>query len=688
MPEGELPPIVVEFIARDSSFRAAMGSAQESISEFQDGSSSKLQAAQAVGKTALLGIAGAALAVGVSSVKMAGDYQESLTQLVTGAGESERNINKVGQGMLDMAGQVGISAGDLSKGMYLIESAGQHGSNGLLVLKAAAEGARVGGADLTSVADGLTTALTDYSIPAKRAATVTSELVATVAAGKTHMADLSSSLAMVLPAASAAGVGLTQVLGAMATMTAQGTKARLAAMYLRGTILSLSNPTQLQTTEMSQLGVSSLDVAKNLGERGLTGTFDILTNAIASHSAAGLVTIDILKKAAASGKTLSQATAGMTTEQQTNVASLAKMLGSTRNLQAALELTGAHAKTFSDNIRAIGEANTDASGNVRGFSLTQKDLNTQMANLKAGVGALMIELGQKLIPILEQATAFFLSHKEVLIAVAAVIGTVVVAAITTYVAHLAVMAAESLVQFAQMAASAATWAAEMLVSGAEALLPFLPIILTLAAVAAAGYLLVTHWKEIWGAISSVVVDAWHFIEDAFRIAISLIMGIWNGFMGFFTALPGEIEHVATGMWNGIIDAFRSAINFVVRIWDDFSSHTKFTLPSINLGFMHIGGEHIGPLLPQLPYLASGGDITQGGMARVGEHGVENVFLPTGAKVQPIPRSGGGGSGGGTIVVEVPVYLDSRVIAKVVTPAVRDNMIQAGRGMPNIFGGTA
>ena len=85
----------------------------------------------------------------------------------------------------------------------------------------------------------MTTALTDYHLKAGSAATVTSQLVATVASGKTHMNDLAGSLATVLPAASAAGLGLDQVLGAMATMTAEGTPAADAATYLKSTILAL-----------------------------------------------------------------------------------------------------------------------------------------------------------------------------------------------------------------------------------------------------------------------------------------------------------------------------------------------------------------------------------------------------------------------------------------------------------------
>src|SRR5690242_9228048 len=87
-------------------------------------------------------IAGAALvALGAKAVQMAGNFQAGMTSLVTGAGESQKNIKMVSDGILAMAIQTGTSTKQLTDGMYMIESAGFHGAAGLQILKAAAEGA-------------------------------------------------------------------------------------------------------------------------------------------------------------------------------------------------------------------------------------------------------------------------------------------------------------------------------------------------------------------------------------------------------------------------------------------------------------------------------------------------------------------------------------------------------------------
>ena len=57
---------------------------------------------------------------------------------------------------------------------------------------------------------------------ANQATDVTSQLVETVAQGKTHMEDLAGSMSKVLPTASSLHVSFKDVTGAMATMTGEG----------------------------------------------------------------------------------------------------------------------------------------------------------------------------------------------------------------------------------------------------------------------------------------------------------------------------------------------------------------------------------------------------------------------------------------------------------------------------------
>ena len=406
----------------------------------------------AAGKVAVLGIAAGAAVVGVEAVKSAAQYQTLTTQLVTGAGESSSALKQVSDGMLKLAPQVGTGPDALAKSMFLVESAGYHGAEGLTVLKAASEDAKVGGADATVVANGLTTALTDYGLGADKAATVASQLNATVAAGKTNMQDLSSSLSTVLPSAAAAHLGLEQVLGAMGTMTAEGISAQQAANNLNGTIAALSNPSAVASKAMGQMGINSVDLQKNLGKYGLDGTLAQLTDAITAHMGpAGLVlqssfnqsqlaaqsaqeelgklptSLQSIGKELLAGTITQKQWSAALKEQPVLVANLGKefatsaksangfsdqlkagkgsastfngimseMTGGQTGLQTALALSGAHMGTFASNIKTIGGTAADAKGNVQGWAETTKDFSFKVDQAKAYLQSMAIIIGQR-----------------------------------------------------------------------------------------------------------------------------------------------------------------------------------------------------------------------------------------------------------------------------------------------------
>jgi TP901 family phage tail tape measure protein len=319
----------------------------------------------------LVAIPAALAAVALGSLKMASDFQASTTLLVTGAGESEKAIGGVRDGMLAMAGSVGTTPAELSKGMYLIESAGYHAATGLSVLHAAAEGAKVGAADLRVVADGLTTAMTDYHFPASQAADVTSKLIATVGAGKTTLGDLSGAMANVLPFAAALGIGFDNVLGAMATMTSRGIGAAQASTMLKFTIMSLSNETPKGVKALKSIGISTQHLTDDLKNKGLSGTLAEITDAL--------------------GKKFPKGSAAYNH-------ALAAIVGGTRGMGATLALTGDNAKTFTDNIKTISGATAEAGGHVKGFALTEETLAEKMDKAKASVAAMAIKLGNDLLP--------------------------------------------------------------------------------------------------------------------------------------------------------------------------------------------------------------------------------------------------------------------------------------------------
>lgn len=344
--------------------------AGSSIREFAMG-------AAVIGAAALLGI-------GVASVKMAGDFQSEMTSLVTGAGEAESNLKMVSDGILNMAPSVGTTTKQLADGMYLIESAGQHGAQALETLKNAAMGAKVGNADLATVANGVTTIMTDYASSNISSAQAVNTLIATVASGKTHMADLSNALSSILPTASAAGVSLTDVSAAMATMTGEGTPAADASTYLRQTIMSLINPASASASALESIGLTTKEVSEGI-KTSLPDTLKLIT--------------DHLKQKFPEGSAA-------------YVKALSDIAGGSKQMQGILELTGSHLDVFKSNVAGITDAVTKGGDGIAGWSKVQGDFNFKIDQAKAFIESLGIKIGTFLLPVVGAVVGGFVSGMQ------------------------------------------------------------------------------------------------------------------------------------------------------------------------------------------------------------------------------------------------------------------------------------
>jgi len=333
----------------------------------------------AIGQLASGNVLGAvalgAAAVGaamVGAAKDAGNFETSMNQLVTSAGEAQGNLKAVSDGILKISVDTGTSTDQLAKGMYYIESSGHHGADGLNVLRVAAEGAKSENADLTTVSKALTTVMTDYHLPVNDATAAMNGLIATVQNGKTNLADLSSSMGQVLPVASSLGISFPQVAGAMATMTNAGMSSRQAAMNLAHVLVALEAPSGVATKSMQQVGLSAQQVRDALVSQGLPAALQLIEDHVGKKFPAGSVEAETALK---------------------------NIMGGLVGLKTAAQLTGGSLQTTEDNVKKITAAMNDASKGVLGWDLVQTSFNFKLDQAKAAFSALMITLGTELLPI-------------------------------------------------------------------------------------------------------------------------------------------------------------------------------------------------------------------------------------------------------------------------------------------------
>lgn len=326
---------------------------------------------------AVAGVAAVA-GIGIASIKMAGDFQSGLTLLRTGAGELQQNMATVSNGILSIAQSTGTGTQDLLASMFNIESAGHRGADGLAVLTAAAQGAKTEQASLAGVTDVLTTAMHNYNLSSSQAVPVVNSLISAVQNGKMTMDMLNEALTGVLPAASKAGVSLTNVEGALAAMAQSGDRGAAAGTHLSQMFLSLQNPSKKAQSALAEIGLTTQQISDDM-KRSLPDTLQTIYDALAKKFPMGSAAFN---------------------------AAAASIVGGNKQVKAWNELTGS---SFSDLVQytnSISDAYTHSGKSVTGFNLVQQTFNFQLSRAKEAVETLFISLGTRLLPIATQLASW------------------------------------------------------------------------------------------------------------------------------------------------------------------------------------------------------------------------------------------------------------------------------------------
>ena len=428
-----------------------------------------------------LTVGAAAMGVGVvaAAVKMAGDFQQQTNVLVTAAGESQKNLAKVRAGIKAIAAETGTSWQQEAAAAYQAEKAHYRGADALKVVRAASQGAREENANLATTVAGMTSIMASYNIKADRSVQVMNALKTGAGEAKTTFELYVGALSSVLPVASAAKIGLDQVLGSLSTLTQHGTSPDQGAVDLADLIRHLQAPTQLSIKAMQQLGLNVTDVQQNLGKRGLTGTLELFTEVIAKHmgpqglvfvkamnqskSAAadanemikhmpanvaalakeyqkGQITLAVwredVKKLPADQAPLAQQFASLEARAQgfnsllrsgspvaqTYTQALRTMVGDSTGLNVALMLTRANMPGLLTRVDAVGKSFRDRSKDVEGWATTSKNFNVVMGGLEQTLSNAGIDLGSKLLPPLTEFGRFLETHQKVVEGFATVVG--------------------------------------------------------------------------------------------------------------------------------------------------------------------------------------------------------------------------------------------------------------------------
>jgi len=273
--------------ANTAQFDASMRRAQTTAGRFTAKAGAVAKAASG---PLTLGLIGA----GAAAVKSAVQFDDSMTKIESLVGIAGSEVDKMKDSVRALSGETAQAPAQLADAMFFIQSAGLRGAVAMETLEASAKAASVGLGEVEQIADLATSALNAYGEENISAVDATDVLTAAVREGKLEAAELSTSMGRVLPIASAMGVQFHEVGAAFAALSRTGTNAAEAATQVRGILSSLLRPTKQAEEALTDMGLSSEGLRRQIQEEGLLATLQTLAeefdgNAAASASVFGNV---------------------------------------------------------------------------------------------------------------------------------------------------------------------------------------------------------------------------------------------------------------------------------------------------------------------------------------------------------------------------------------------------------------
>lgn len=311
------------------------------------------------GKSMTRGLTLPITALAALTGKVAIDFDREMRNVNSIAQLSERNLAKVSDRVLALAGPTAQAPATLAAGLYDLVSSGFDAEESLQILEKSARAATAGLTTTETSTAAVAAVLNAYKLPAQQAGKVSDQLFRTVDRGVITFEQLAGTIGDVLPFSSALSIGLDEVGASVATMTKAGINPAETMTRIKAAMAALIKP--------------SADLKKAIQEQGYE-TGEAMVEALGFQGT--------LEK-------LAEATGGSKEE-------LGKLFPNIRALGGVLALTGKNAASANADLRGMADASGATS---RALAQQSKSIALQWQELKAEASVLGITIGATLLPV-------------------------------------------------------------------------------------------------------------------------------------------------------------------------------------------------------------------------------------------------------------------------------------------------
>ena len=558
-------------------------------------------------------------------------------------------MQKVSDEIRAVSDETGAGVADLSESVYQAISAGVDAAHAVDFVKDMTIAAKAGFTDTTTAVNGVTTVLNAYGKTAEEATAVTDQMLLAQNFGKTSFGEMAQSMGNVIPIAAQLNVSTQELFGSIAVLTKNGIRTSEAITGLKAAYSNILKPSAEAAKLAQSLGLEfnaahlqSVGWVKFLDEVKRATGGDAEQMAQLFGSVEGLNSILVLtgKGAGDFDKVMDQMaqSAGMTRE------AYEKMLTPSEQMQIAMnQLKNAGmdlAVSFTPYFKAMSMRVKELAAWFRALTPEQKTLIGQVA-----FGIVTFQLfGSTLGRVLTVGGRAFGTFNSIATGISKA-GSVSKYLSTQFKGLIPVCRGIAIV--ARGMGSTFLTAGRMMITiiravGAAAMAN--PIIIIIAAIIAALYLL---WRN-WDTVSHYIEQAIQAVSDAVDAGMNWISSAWDGAMN-------GISETASSIWESIKDTFRSGVNWVIDQVNGLISSINglsIDIPSLTGG----APTHVGFDIPSISHFESGVENFRGGFAVINEdRRGELVHLPNGSTVIPhdesIRQAMNAGSGGITICID-------------------------------------
>lgn len=450
-----------------------------------------------------------ALAAGVASVKMAGDYEQGLNIFKSVSGATAQQMAMVAAKARELgqdASLPGVSARDAANAMTELSKAGLSVNDTLAASKGVMSLAKAGQIDVADAATIAAQALNAFKLKGSDAGKVADVLANGANASATDIRGLSLGLQQSAAVASQFGVSLEDTVTTLGLFANRGMQGSDAGTSLKTMLISLANPSKKAANLMHQLGINAYDASgKFVGMRQLA-------------------------------QNLQNGLKGLSEEQKQQA--LATIFG-TDAFRAAAFLADSAGKSYDDMSKAVGR-----SGAAMDLAKAQNSgFNGALDNLKSTLETVGTDIGMKLLPPLTKIIKE-LANSGIIEAFGAALTALT--PIISYVAALFI---------ALKINQVIGWFGGLFVKVKEAGGAFKYL---------AGVISKNPIGLIVTAIA-IVIPLLIDLEQRFHIfsnAVEWIKNAWNGMVEWFTGIFTGIGQALSNVWQAITTAFNNVTAFL------------------------------------------------------------------------------------------------------------------------------